>query len=58
MEIEVETALELILEEKLVPRIETVKELVSPHQTTAPDVEVEDVDLAAEYGDLLEEAYL
>jgi len=53
METEVETALELLLADKEVPRIERVKALVTPARHEPPEVSIPDVDLAG-YDGLLE----
>ena len=53
MESEVEAALELLLDEGVVPEIERVKALVSPQMPEHPDVTIPEVDLSG-YDGLLE----
>jgi len=53
MESDVETALELLLEDGVVPEYERVKALVSPPKPKHPDVTIPEVDLAS-YDGLLE----
>ncbi|MGH7860271.1 MAG: IS21 family transposase [Candidatus Binatia bacterium] len=53
MEADVEAALELLLNEKRLPRLDEVKSMVTPEEVAIPDLEVPRVDLA-EYDALLE----
>jgi hypothetical protein len=51
----VQAALELLLEERAVPTVEGVRELVGPLPLQTPPLPVPDVDLSS-YDQLLEEA--